>query len=328
MRRRTRDLRLRLLARRRARVISKQTARRRSSASDALRRGLPVRAVCGFDVGSWPSIGDAGHRPPLVDLVEPFLDDLERQEVLRCSRRMKRSRSTSAGIELAVPRRRALGIDQPLTLEEADLRDRDVGELVAQLVRARRRSTTCARLATSAFPLRRRARSSAGTGRSAPRRRGAAALRRRARGSRTCRSANRRRGAGSRRRRGRCTTWRRDTVMSSRKMSESGCRPIVGGVAASSRYDEPAFGSVAHDEQPDPGGQTVEVALRARLPRRRPRPPAGSASCPRRRRRAARRTTSRTGHPAGSDVHSGRRARGQGIGGHRAHNGPSTSTSA
>ncbi len=36
-------------------------------------------------------------------------------------------------VELPVPRRRALGVDQPLALEEADLRDRDVGKLIAQL---------------------------------------------------------------------------------------------------------------------------------------------------------------------------------------------------
>jgi hypothetical protein len=35
-------------------------------------------------------------------------------------------------IELAVPRGRPLGDEQAAALEEADLRDRDVGELVAE----------------------------------------------------------------------------------------------------------------------------------------------------------------------------------------------------
>ena len=50
-----------------------------------------------------------------------------------CWRRIQRSRVEVGGVELPVARRRALGIDEPLALEEADLRDRDVGELVAQL---------------------------------------------------------------------------------------------------------------------------------------------------------------------------------------------------
>ena len=48
-----------------------------------------------------------------------------------CWYRIQRSRVDVAGVELPVPRRRALGIDEALALEEADLRDRDVGELVA-----------------------------------------------------------------------------------------------------------------------------------------------------------------------------------------------------
>ena len=88
------------------------------------------------------------------------------------------------GVELPVARRRALGVDEALALEEADLRDRDVGELVAQLVehladREVRRARPCS---TSARRGRRRARSSGGSGRSAARRRGADAPRRRARG--------------------------------------------------------------------------------------------------------------------------------------------------
>ncbi len=50
----------------------------------------------------------------------------------RCWRSTQRRRSTSCSKNLPVPRRRALGVDQALALEEPDLRDRDVGELLPQ----------------------------------------------------------------------------------------------------------------------------------------------------------------------------------------------------
>ena len=50
----------------------------------------------------------------------------------RCWRSTQRSRSTSWFEELAVPRRRPLGVHQALALEEADLRDGDVGELLPE----------------------------------------------------------------------------------------------------------------------------------------------------------------------------------------------------
>ena len=75
-----------------------------------------------------------GEAAVAVDLVEPFLDHLQRQEVLALLAQDEAQPLDVGRIELAVARRRALGVDEPLTLEEADLRDRDVGELVAQLV--------------------------------------------------------------------------------------------------------------------------------------------------------------------------------------------------
>src|SRR5207253_7779188 len=70
----------------------------------------------------------------LVDFVEPLLDDLEGQEVLALLAQDEAQALDVGGIELAVSRRRPFGIDEALALEKADLRDRDVGELVAQLV--------------------------------------------------------------------------------------------------------------------------------------------------------------------------------------------------
>ena len=73
-------------------------------------------------------------RRAVVELVEPFLDHLERQEVLALLAQDEAQALDVGRRELAVARRRALGIDEPLALEEADLRDRDVGELRAQLI--------------------------------------------------------------------------------------------------------------------------------------------------------------------------------------------------
>ena len=67
------------------------------------------------------------------ELVEAFLDHLEREEVLLLLVQDPPEPGEVVRIELAVPRRRAFRVDQPLALEEPDLRDRDVGELVAQL---------------------------------------------------------------------------------------------------------------------------------------------------------------------------------------------------
>ena len=69
----------------------------------------------------------------LVALVlQAVPDDLERQEVLALLAQHPAQPLDVVLVELAVARRRALGVDEALALEEADLRDGDVGELLAQ----------------------------------------------------------------------------------------------------------------------------------------------------------------------------------------------------
>ncbi len=65
-------------------------------------------------------------------VVETVLDDLERQEVLALLEKHPAQSIDVLLVELAVARRRALGVDQSLAFQEADLRDGDVGELLAQ----------------------------------------------------------------------------------------------------------------------------------------------------------------------------------------------------
>ena len=65
-------------------------------------------------------------------LVEPLLDHLQRQEVLLLLVQDPAQPGDVGVVELPVARRRPLGVDEALALEEPDLRDRDVGELVAQ----------------------------------------------------------------------------------------------------------------------------------------------------------------------------------------------------
>ncbi len=64
--------------------------------------------------------------------LEAALDHLERQEVLALLAQHPSQPFDVVLVELAVPRRGALGVDETLALEEADLRDGDVGELLAQ----------------------------------------------------------------------------------------------------------------------------------------------------------------------------------------------------
>ncbi len=71
--------------------------------------------------------------------------------------------------------------------------------------------------------------------------------------------------------------------------------------------------AVPHDEHADARREAVEVALQLVFGARPLRRPTASGSSPRRRRPAARRRTSRTGRPRGSDVHTGRKARGEAI---------------
>ncbi len=127
-----------------------------------------------------------------AELVEAFLDDLQREEVLLLLVQDPAQTGEVGVVELAVPRRRALRVDEPLALEEPDLRDRDVGELVTQFGEhlADREMTVHARPFMPAGP---RAGTRARTGRSGGRRDGAAARCRPARGRRRCRSRSRRR---------------------------------------------------------------------------------------------------------------------------------------
>ena len=68
----------------------------------------------------------------VVELVEPLLDHLERQEVVLLLVQDPAQPVDVGLVELPVARRGALGVDEALALEEPDLRDRDVGELLPQ----------------------------------------------------------------------------------------------------------------------------------------------------------------------------------------------------
>ena len=87
--------------------------------------------------------GLGARRPPALGLVvaQPALDDLQRQEVLALLAQDPAQPLDVGLVELAVARRRALGVEQALALEEADLGDGDVGELVLEERRGPRRST-------------------------------------------------------------------------------------------------------------------------------------------------------------------------------------------
>ena len=77
-----------------------------------------------------PSRARGVGRPLLVGQAVP--DHLEGQEVLALLAQHPAQPLDVMVVELAVARRRALGVDQALALEESDLRDGDVGELLAQ----------------------------------------------------------------------------------------------------------------------------------------------------------------------------------------------------
>ena len=92
--------------------------------------------------GAWrPGPPSAARRHParrcrvrLLDLtgVDAVLDDAQRQELLALLAQDHAQQLDVVVEELAVPRRRPLRLDQALALEEADLGDRDVGELLEQ----------------------------------------------------------------------------------------------------------------------------------------------------------------------------------------------------
>ena len=90
-------------------------------------------------MATWGPTGSAGF--PLarsgggvVELAvgQAVADHLQRQEVLPLLAQHPAQPLDVVLEELAVARRRALRVDQSLALEEADLADRDVGELLPQ----------------------------------------------------------------------------------------------------------------------------------------------------------------------------------------------------
>ena len=181
-----------------------------------------------------------------------------------CWNRIHRRRVEVVGVELPVPRRGALGVDEPLALEEADLRDRDVGELVAELREhlADREVAVVAGRHACLPTLMRAGRPTRNTQHEAAdlevgevvQRRGVDALVvdvgavERAR----------RRAPRSRRRPARTDAWRRDTVMSSRKMSESGWRPSAV-TSRSSTNRLPALGPRRTTSMPMPSGSSASA---------------------------------------------------------------------
>src|SRR5581483_9649287 len=66
------------------------------------------------------------------DAVEALLDHPQREEVVALLLEDPTQAFDVGLVELPVARRRALGVEQPLALEEADLRDGDVRELLLQ----------------------------------------------------------------------------------------------------------------------------------------------------------------------------------------------------
>ena len=97
-------------------------------------------AVAGSDAGGRPARRAApscrSAAPPRVvteiPVGQPVPDDLEGEEVLALLAQDPAEALDVVLEELAVARWGALGIDQPLALEEPDLRDGDVGELLPQ----------------------------------------------------------------------------------------------------------------------------------------------------------------------------------------------------
>ena len=110
----------------------------------ALRRGSRARSPTPVRFGGAAPARTDSSGSPLIELIEPFLDHLERQEVLALLAQDEAQALDVGGRELAVSRRRALGIDETLALEEPDLRDRDVGELRAELIEHVADRDTCA----------------------------------------------------------------------------------------------------------------------------------------------------------------------------------------
>ncbi len=67
-----------------------------------------------------------------VGTVESTFDDLQGQEVLALLAQDPPEPLDVGLVELAIPRRGALGVDQALALQESDLGNRQVGEVVLE----------------------------------------------------------------------------------------------------------------------------------------------------------------------------------------------------
>jgi hypothetical protein len=84
-------------------------------------------AVASFGVGN-----RVGHGVVEIPLGQAVADHLEWEEVLTLLAQYPAQPLHIVLEEFSVTRRRALGVDQALALEKADLRDGDVGKFLAQ----------------------------------------------------------------------------------------------------------------------------------------------------------------------------------------------------
>ena len=119
--------------RRPARRLEQGLGRRRFGAA-LLRLGLPDSVSGSATLRPAVPGGRRSPRGTAVHLRQALLDHLERQEVLALLAQDEAQTFDVGRIELAVSRRCPLRVDQALALEEADLRDRDVFELRAELI--------------------------------------------------------------------------------------------------------------------------------------------------------------------------------------------------
>ena len=261
----------------RRRAAARASLRSTGAAASAPSAGRGLRARRRLAAPAWPAVFGLGAARRLgvgvgrradsrSRLVEALLDHLQRQEVVLLLVQDPPQARHVGLVELPVARRGALGVDEALALEEADLRDRDVGELVAQHAE---------HLADREVPRPRVRRVVIGASASCVILDAAheqdehepadlelveVAQRGGRRPARGHVGAVQRAGVGdldSRRRTRSITAWRRETVMSSRKMSESGWRPSVVSVAFE-QVPAARVGPPPDDDHAQAGGQLGE----------------------------------------------------------------------
>ena len=207
-------------------------------------------------------------------LLQAVLDHLERQEVVALLAQDPAQPLDVGLVELAVARRRALGVEQALALEEPDLGDRDVGELVLEQgedLADRQVGSRSARRPVALTVLGHRA--------GEERQLELADLELVAVGERRLLDplavqvgaveradvADLEAALG----RARTSAWRRDTVMSSRKMSLSGWRPAVVSGLGRARAGSRRSGPGSTTSSAAAGRDVVEVDGARRRRRRR-----------------------------------------------------------